>query len=117
MVLPSADWKNQPDQAADWFILGVGGLLAAIYAHQWWAVGGATYGGPAAVLIGWILVFFTKFWQPILYFAVSVTVGVVTVLWLVGGEWRQPVNQAAILLNLVYIGLSAYLFTHEEPTT
>lgn len=116
MVLPSADWKNQPRRAFDWVIVAVGAVLAATYAYQWWTNGDVVYGGPAVVLVGWLLVYFTRLWQPILYLVASVTVGVVTVAWVVGGEWRQPINQVAILLNLAYIGLSVYLFAAEEPT-
>lgn len=112
-----ADWKRQQEwHAPDWITAAVALLLAALYAYLWWLDGQVEYLGIAAVFLGWLAVFFTRFWQPILYLFIAVVVTSITLLWLGRGVWERPVFQVAIALDVVFLLLVVYLFASEERT-
>lgn len=110
-----ADWKEQQQRRApDWLAAGVALLLVALYAYLWWLDGQPEYLAIAAVILAWVAVFFTRYWQPILYLFVAILVASLTVLWFVRGVWQRPVFMAAVVLDLVFLVLVVYLFATEE---
>jgi hypothetical protein len=110
-----ADWKEQRQQhAPDWLTAGVALLLAALYAYLWLLDGQAEYLAITAVLLAWVGVFFTRYWQPILYLFVAIFVASLTVLWIVRGVWQRPVFLVAVVLDVVFLLLVVYLFATEE---
>lgn len=111
----SADWKNQYRHALDWISVGIGVLLMALYAYLWWTNAGPRYWGMALLFLVWLVVYFSDYWQPILYVALSVVVVSYTVFWLVSWVWREPLAMVAIVLNLAFVSIALYLFVHEEP--
>lgn len=115
MVLPEADWKNQADRALDRVILLVAGGLVGIYLLLWWSNGGLDHIGLVAVLATWVSVYFTSFWQPVLYLLVAGILLGFTLLWFVDGSWERPLLLAAIVLNVLFVGLAIRLFFSEEP--
>lgn len=115
MVLPSADWKNQSSHLFDWLNVLVAGMLTVLYLYQWLQGAGVLYAALAGVLIAWGIMYFTALWQPILYLPVAVIVSITTGFWIVNGRWEQPLIKGMIILNLIFILLSGYLFFYEEP--
>lgn len=116
MVLPDADWKNQPRHVFDWLTVVNAGFLVVIYVYQGWREGEALYIGLAAVLIAMGVVYFSAYWQPILYLLLAGAISIVTVVWLWEGVRGQTLVQAAIGFQVVFVVLNLYLFTSEERT-
>lgn len=114
MVLPEADWKNQPRHLVDWFIVVVAVVLLAVYLSLWVTDGGLGYLGIGLVFVAWLIVFFTDAWQPILYLFVALAVALITLFLVRGGFWDQPLGQVAILFNSVFLLTSIYLFFYED---
>lgn len=114
MVLRGLDWKNQPRHIVDWFIVVVAVVLLVVYLSLWGLSGRTDYGIVGLLFVAWLSVFFTGYWQPILYLLAAVGVGFLTGGLLVSGVWEQPLGQVAILLNGVFILTSGYLFLYED---
>lgn len=114
MVLRDLDWKNQPRHIVDWFIVVVAVVLLVVYLSLWGLSGRTDYVIVGLLFVAWLSVFFTGYWQPILYLLTAVGVGFLTVGLFVGGAWEQPLGQVAILLNGVFILTSGYLFLYED---
>lgn len=116
MVLHRIDWKNQPRNILDWVTIVAAVVLVLVHFYQGWIEGGAHHHGIWLVFLIWLVVYFTEFWQPILYLVMAVTTAVITVFLILGGYWDQPVDQAMLLLTVVFLFLMVYLFFHEEGT-
>lgn len=114
MVLPELDWKNQPRHIVDWFIVVVALVLLPVYLYLWGANAGPQFFGIGLFFVAWLGVFFTDYWQPILYIVVAMAVAFITWALFRGGLWEQPIGQIAILLNGVFLLTSVYLFFYEE---
>ena len=116
MVIPGADWKNQPRNILDWVTILVAVVLVLVHFYQGWLEGGAHNHGIWLVFIAWLVVYFTEFWQPILYLVMAVTTAIITVSLILGGYWDQPIDQVTIVLTTVFLLPMVYLFFHEEGT-
>lgn len=116
MVVPSVDWKNQPQTLLDWVTVVVAMVLISIYVYQGWTTGGVYRYGIWILYLGWVLIYFTAYWQPILYLLMAFAVTAITVFLLLGGYWNQPLDQAALLLTTLFLLLLVYLSFHEEQT-
>lgn len=114
MVVPGVDWKNQPQTLVDWVTVAVAVVLISIYFYQGWTAGGVYRYGIWVLFTGWLVIYFTGYWQPILYLLMAFVVTAITVFLLLGGYWEQPLDQAAILLTVLFLLLMVYLFFHEE---
>lgn len=113
MGIDEADWKNQPRQILDWIILIVGSGMLAVYAYLWW-VEAELYLGMVSLLFVAGILYFTAYWQPVLYLVLSVVIATLTFIWFIDGSWRQSLVQIAIFFNGIFILLSIYLFINEE---
>ena len=109
------DWKNQSRNAFDWLLVALAAVLLLLYLYQWWQRGGRLPLGLAAALTAGGVVYFSGYWQPILYLLATVVLTVATVGWIWLGEWHQPVAQVTIALHVVVGVLTVYLFNYEEP--
>lgn len=114
MGKPEADWKQQHRHVFDWLAVVVAVLLVIVYLSVWLTDGQTQYFGITMVFVAWLVVFFTDYWQPILYLLMALVVTSLIVFWLLSGVWNQPITQAAILLKIVFLLLIVYLYTDEE---
>lgn len=114
MVRPGVDWKNEPRHIWDWFLVVVAVVLLSLYLYLWWTDGAPHYLAIGLVFVVWLGVYFTEYWQPILYLVVALAVALITGVVVVDGLWDQPLGQLAILLNIVVLLTSGYLFVYEE---
>ena len=113
MVLPGIDWKNQPRHILDWVTVAVALVLISIHLYQAVIDGAVHHYGIWAFFAAWLVVYFTDYWQPILYLMMAVVVAVITVFLLLSGYWKQPIDLATILLTTVFLLLMVYLFFYE----
>lgn len=113
MVRRDADWKRHDRQIFDWSIVLIGGLIGAVSLYQWWH-GSPQHATLAFGVTAWIAIYFTNYWQPVLYLVAVFGLLSVTLAWLWRGTWDQPLNQTVIVLNALFILLGVYLFLHEE---
>lgn len=113
MVRRDADWKEQDRHALNWLTAIVVILLVAINLYQWWR-GSDPNAVLAAALGAWGILYFTGYWQPILYpiAAIVLSGGTFTRFW--RGTWDEPINFLTIVLNVLFVSLSVYLFLTEE---
>lgn len=116
MVLSRVDWKNQPRTILDWVAVVVAVVLLSVHLYQGLVDGAVHHYGIWVVYAAWLVVFFTDYWQPILYLLTALAVAVITAFLLLGGYWEQPIDFAVILLTTVFLLLMVYLFFHEEGT-
>lgn len=114
MAVPESDWKNQPFRILDWIILGIGGLLLALYLFLWMSDPRGYYPVIAGILVISGIVYFTDYWQPILYPVVAIPLFVVMSIWIVDGSWRQLPILVTMIFNSGFILLGFYLFYSEE---
>lgn len=114
MVLSGVDWKNQPRTLLDWVTVIVALVLISIYFSQWWIEEGARHYGIWVFFVAWLIIYFTDYWQPILYILTALALAVITGFLLLGGFKEQPLDQAAILLTAIFLLLLVYLFFSEE---
>lgn len=114
MVRQDVDWKNQSRQVLDWFFVAVGSVLLVLYLFLWAEDGSRVFIGLTFVFVLWLGVYFTNYWQPILYIIMAILILIVTGFWIWLGLWNQLSIQLGILLNLVFFLLCVYLFLHEE---
>lgn len=112
---PAPIGKNQPRHLLNWLLLVIAAGLLVLSLVQWWLVGGVAYIGLAAILALGEIVYFTDYWQPLLYLVVSVIISAISITWIVDGLWQQRVIQVALALNVTFVALSLYLFLAEEP--
>lgn len=115
MVLSEADWKNQPHQTLNWFAMVIALAIITVSLFLWWKSGQVESLGIGVIFSAWLTIFFTDYWQSILYLAMALIVIFSASLLLLGGSWNQPLDQALLLLNAVFLLLIVYLFFYEEP--
>lgn len=113
MVLPEADWKNQPGDLFDWGTIVAGLALITVYLYLWWTGGWTGYFLMASILVAWLVVFFTAYWQPILSLIMVIIIALVSVALLLGDFWERTLNQVAIPLNIAFAALHLYLLYDE----
>lgn len=114
MVRQDVDWKNQSRQVLDWFFVAVGSVLLILYLFLWAEDGSRLFIGLAFVFGLWLVIYFTTYWQPILYILMAIVISIVTGFWFWLGLWDQLVIQLGMMLNLVFFLLCVYLFLYEE---
>lgn len=114
MGIPQADWKNQPAHILDWVIVGVSMGLLAIYLYLWWVEQLTQYLGIVVILVAGGLVYFTDYWQPVLYLVMSVFLIIHLFISIVTGSWRHSLIQVASSLKIIIIILGTYLFYRED---
>lgn len=115
MVRQDAHWKVQDHTIFDWAIIAVGMVLSMVYLYRW----GSGSDESAIISIGllaWGLIYFTDYWQPILYFAPAIALSGVTIFWLWKGQMIGLATVVATGLNILFVLLAVYLFFIEEPT-
>lgn len=115
MVRRDADWKVQDRHLLDWVTLGVGSLLAVLYLYRG-LLGSGQSGllGVGLILVG--VVYFTAYWQPILYLVTDLVLIGMTIFWFWDGPLEEPLVLVVAALNVVFVALTVYLFFFEEPT-
>ena len=114
MVLPKADWKNQPGNLFDWGAIVTGLALIAVYLYLGWTGGWAVYFLMASIIVAWLIGFFTDYWQPILSVFMVIIIAIFSAALLVGDFWERTLNQIAIPLNITFAVLHLYLFYDES---
>lgn len=114
MGIPQADWKNQPAHLLDWVILGVSMGLLAIYLYLWWVERLIQYLGVVVVLVAAGFVYFTDYWQPVLYLVISVFLIIHLFLSIFTGSWQRLLITVASSLKIIFIILGTYLFYRED---
>lgn len=114
MVLPEKDWKNQPRHIVDWFIIVVAFVLLSVYLYLWGTGGGKQYLILGVAFVAWLGVFFSDYWQPILYLLGALAIGLITLALFRSSLWEQLIGQMAILLNGIFLLTSVYLFFYED---
>lgn len=115
MSQSDADWKEQDHSALDWGTVVVAVALAVVYLQLGRASGRGTYFAVAGALLVWVVVFFTGYWDPILYVPAAVLTTSITVFWFVIGSWEEALHQTAALLNVVFLAITSYLVIYEDP--
>lgn len=113
---PDSDWKRQDGHVLDWLVVAGALLLAAVDLYLWTVDGAVQYGVLAVVVLAWLGIYFTRFWQPILYLVMGIIVTVVVLFWLVAGIWERPIGQLAVLVKVAFLFLLGYLFYYEEES-
>lgn len=114
MVRPELDWKNQPRHIFDWFAILVAVLLIATYLSLWWLDGRSPYLVMAMVFSAWLAVYFTAYWQPILYLIMAAIVVGIPILYLPAQAFDGPIGLSAILLTVIFLLVIGYLLISEE---
>lgn len=115
MGVPEADWKNQPWHVLDWLTVAVAVVLSAMFAYGWWTDGHAYQLGLSLVLLVWLAIFFSSYWQPILYPVIVVVFTVYALFALLVGHWDRPMDQIRLVLSGGFVLLALYLFVAEDP--
>lgn len=100
----------------DWVTIVVALVLLSIHLYQALIDGAVNHYGIWVVFAAWLVIFFTEYWQPILYLLMALIVATMTGFLLLSGYWEQPIDLATILLTSVFLLLMVYLFFHEEGT-
>lgn len=114
MPRPEADWKNQPRHAFDWLSTVLGVVLISLYSFLWLSVGRIEYSAMALFFATWLVLFFSPYWQPILYVLASVVVIPYTVYGLFTDLPSGTLVILALVLNCVFVALVLFLFFREE---
>lgn len=109
-----ADWKQQRWHVLDWAAVGVAGAVIFVYLARWSIAGQDEYLGFALFFFAWVLLFFTRLWQPILYLLMTVLVFASIIFSFLGSNWEQPLGLTAILLRGAFIFIIIPLFFIEE---
>lgn len=115
MGVPEADWKNQPRHLLDWLAVAFAAVLSAVYAYGWWIDGHVHYLGLSLVLLVWLGLFFTSYWQPVLYPLIATVLAIYALFALLDGSLGQLAEQIRLVLAGAFVLLLLYLFIAEEP--
>lgn len=114
MVREDVDWKNQPRNPLDWFLIVLSVLLVVLYLGTWVRTGGRTSLVLGLFLGVWLGVYFSRFWQPILYLLVAVVLGAKVGVEIVSGIPDGPLNQFVLATTVVFLVVVVYLLANEE---
>lgn len=112
---PPADWKVQDRHALDWVVVAVVLGLVGGYLYLGSVEELSLYFGVAVALVAWLVLFFSRYWQTILYLPAIVLVSAVTAVWILRGTWAREPAIAVISLNAVLLAVTSYLLFAEEP--
>lgn len=116
MVRSDLDWKNQPRNIVDWSVILIAVLLLAMQLYLWWINGQSQYLVMAMVFFAWLAIFFTDYWQPILYAIMAGLVVFILIFGSFGEFFERPVGQIAFLLHGVFLLVILYLYFFEEAS-
>lgn len=108
------DWKQQGRNVLDWLTIMFAVVLITVYLALWWLASHPNYFLIALIIFSWLIVYFTDFWQPILYLIMAIFIVILLILWVIDGLWDRPLAQAAIVLNVGFLLLVVYLYYYEE---
>lgn len=114
MVRPELEWKSRGRNALNWLTIAFAVALITVFLALWWTVRVPFYLLLALVFIVWLDIYFTEYWQPILYLVMSVILLGLLILWAVDGLWKGLLGQTGIVLNIVFLLLVIYLYYDEE---
>lgn len=115
MAASESDWKHQEQRALDWITVGTTLLLVLVYLYLGETSATTTSFVIAAGLVGWLAIYFTEYWEAILYLPMALFLSAVSIVWFVRGTWADPIYLAAIVLHAVILVVAAYLLVREEP--
>lgn len=113
MVRPELDWKKQGRNIFNWLTIVFAVVLITVYLTLWWMDGQLYYLQLALLFFVWLGVFFTGYWQPILYLVMASVIIVVLIFWAYEGLWDQPLGHIATLLKIAFLLLVTYLYYYE----
>lgn len=114
MVRPELDWKKQGRNIFNWLTIVCAVVLITVYLTLWWMDGQQYYIQLALLFFAWLGVFFTDYWQPILYLVMASVIIVVLIFWTFESLWDQPLDYIATLLKIAFLLLVSYLYYYEE---
>lgn len=116
MGAPDSDWKHQARQVPNWVVAGLALLLVAVEGYLWAVDSIAQAPLLAVIILGWLGIYFTSYWHPILYLVIGLIITAVILFWLIQGLWERPVGLLAMLLKGAFVFLVTYLFYCEEES-
>jgi len=117
MGIPAADWKNQEHRLADWLLLFLAGGITSLYLYQALLAEDLVYVSFVVLMAAWLAVYFSSYWQPVLYLVTAVIVGGTTLFWLFDGGVNRLLAQFTVVLHVLFVFVSGYLFYQEERRT
>lgn len=110
-----ADWKRQRGNLLDWLTAGITLGFVAVFLYLG-LTGDALFFLLSGVgLFVWLLVFFSRYWEAVLYVPATVLVTAVSVVWILRGAWTRPLVQVVIVMTGVYVMLTSFLLVYEDP--
>jgi hypothetical protein len=114
MVRTELDWKSERAHPLNWVAIALAVVLVALYAATWLRTGEQEPLVFAVVLAGWIGVYFTRFWEPILYLVAAAVFGGSVVIDLLTGIPGVPFYWLMVATTVAFVALAVYLFATEE---
>lgn len=116
MDFPSIEWKIQPQTRLGWVVVGIGVVLISIYFYQASSAEAGYRYVIGILFLGWLIIYFSEYWKPILYLLMAVIDIAIIVFLLLIGYWEQPLDQAALLLTAIFLLFMVYLYYQEKPS-
>ena len=114
MAVPGSDWKNQPGKLLNWLLVLIVVLLLLIHVYLWFILEVERYLALATTFFVWLVVFYSKYWQSVLYLVSGFFVILLLSYWFVDEVWRRPIGRIRFSLGVTFLLLSMFLFFKEE---
>lgn len=97
-----------------WVVVGLVLVTAGIHASIGVRTGRSEFVIAGVVFAAGLLVFFTRFFDPVLYLVGAAYLALLTVMWVLAGTPFFAVGMVDALVHLALFGLFVYLFFVEE---
>ncbi|NHN42725.1 hypothetical protein G9C85_13950 [Halorubellus sp. JP-L1] len=117
MVRDEVRWRNQRPKALNWVAAAFAGVLAVLHVGAWFRT---MEGEPlvlAVFLVVWLGVYFTRYWQPVLYLLAAVVLGSSVAIDLLTTLPDEPFPSLVLGTTAAFVVSALYLFVSEEHYT
>lgn len=116
MVRADADWKNDDSRhrVLDWVAVVLAVALVALYVATYLRNGHQEPIALAVILAGWTVLYFTQYWQPILYLFAAAVFGGSVVVDVVTGIPDVPFYWLVVATTFAFVAAAISLFAYEE---
>jgi|GEM_PF-2599084 hypothetical protein len=114
MVRTDADWKSERPNRLSWVTVALAVGLVALYVATWLRTDGQEPLVLAILLTAWVGVYFTRYWQPILYLVAVIVFGGIVAVDLLTGVSDVPFYWLVVATTAAFVATAIYLFVIEE---
>lgn len=114
MAVPESDWKNKPGKFLNWLLVLIAVALFLVHGYLWFTLEVERYLALAIGFFVWLVVFYSRYWQSVLYLVSGLLLILLLSFWFVYEVWQRPIGRIRFSLGVIFLLLSAYLFFKEE---